>query len=329
MIVSLFELSSACKYGVMALLMTLAAALTIYYHYVLGTGTVFTHFYYLPIVLACIWWKRRGIAVAGMLALILVISHLLFRFDDSFTNDGLRIVMFFMVGTASVLLSEDIAHARQRAIDHWLLYKTIFQNTGTAIAIVEGKGRLAMVNNRFELLSGMSAVKLEKIKNLLDFIPASHHQKVMQYYHSVKNDAGSVRSHLELPFAPMVGEKKVVQITFSLIPGSQQVVATLSDLTDLKNAMEEQKRIKSELADTLAKVLSGYLPICSRCKKIRETSGRWKEVESYIHHRTNADFTHTLCPDCAQHLYPELLEYMDEAEKQRLFSGDAGHEELP
>jgi len=51
------------------------------------------------------------------------------------------------------------------------------------------------------------------------------------------------------------------------------------------------------------KKLKGLLPICSKCKNIRDDDGYWKEIESYISTRTNAEFTHGICPKCAKELY--------------------------
>jgi hypothetical protein len=64
-------------------------------------------------------------------------------------------------------------------------------------------------------------------------------------------------------------------------------------------------RRNSELAGALAEVrtLSGLLPICANCKKIRDDEGYWRGVEEYIAHRTRAQFTHSICPSCAEKLY--------------------------
>lgn len=58
--------------------------------------------------------------------------------------------------------------------------------------------------------------------------------------------------------------------------------------------------------EALQKTLEGILPICSGCKKIRDDEGQWKPVETYIQSRTNAEFTHGICPDCMDRLYPGL-----------------------
>lgn len=74
--------------------------------------------------------------------------------------------------------------------------------------------------------------------------------------------------------------------------------------------LSESKRAKtiSELEKALEEVnsLSGLLPICASCKKIRDDKGYWNQIESYISEHSEADFSHGLCPDCAIKLYPEF-----------------------
>ncbi len=71
---------------------------------------------------------------------------------------------------------------------------------------------------------------------------------------------------------------------------------------------EERKDLITRLEKTLAevKLLSGLLPICSSCKKIRDDDGYWKQIETYISTHSEAQFSHSLCPQCLHHLYPEL-----------------------
>ena len=66
---------------------------------------------------------------------------------------------------------------------------------------------------------------------------------------------------------------------------------------------EERERLIAEV-----KTLSGLLPICASCKKIRTDEGYWESIEVYIRDHSDADFTHSICPDCAKKLYGELLE---------------------
>jgi len=77
---------------------------------------------------------------------------------------------------------------------------------------------------------------------------------------------------------------------------------------NLYNLTLELKEVNKNLTSALenVKVLKGLLPICARCKKIRDDKGYWNQIEEYISIHTDADFTHSLCPDCAKELYPEL-----------------------
>ncbi len=82
-----------------------------------------------------------------------------------------------------------------------------------------------------------------------------------------------------------------------------------------KHKMEkEREKLIKELQDALAKVkkLSGFLPICSSCKKIRDDKDYWNQIESYIHKYSEAEISHSICPECAKKLYPDLEIYDDE-----------------
>jgi PAS domain-containing protein len=86
------------------------------------------------------------------------------------------------------------------------------------------------------------------------------------------------------------------------------VVVVSLDITAQKKAEQEKERLILELKRALGEVkkLSGLLPICASCKKIRNDQGYWEQIESYISSRTEVDFSHGICPDCKRKLYPEL-----------------------
>jgi AmiR/NasT family two-component response regulator len=74
--------------------------------------------------------------------------------------------------------------------------------------------------------------------------------------------------------------------------------------------MIELRRLNKELEQALNKVktLSGMLPICASCKKIRDDKGYWQQIESYIREHSEAEFSHGICPECARKLYPEYYD---------------------
>ena len=83
----------------------------------------------------------------------------------------------------------------------------------------------------------------------------------------------------------------------------------------LRQEIEERKRTEAEKEQLIVqlqkamqdvKVLSGFLPICASCKKIRDDTGYWRQIEEYISEHSNAIFSHGLCPECSRKLYPEF-----------------------
>lgn len=77
----------------------------------------------------------------------------------------------------------------------------------------------------------------------------------------------------------------------------------------LQIEIEERKRTEESLRDAMTRIktLSGLLPICASCKKIRDDNGTWVPIELYIKNNSDADFTHGVCPECAVRLYPEVF----------------------
>jgi len=72
---------------------------------------------------------------------------------------------------------------------------------------------------------------------------------------------------------------------------------------------DAQESIIRKLEEALQEVkkLSGMLPICSTCMKIRDDQGYWQSIEKYIRDHSEAEFTHGICPECAEKLYPGML----------------------
>jgi len=132
---------------------------------------------------------------------------------------------------------------------------------------------------------------------LLAFLKATKHLKE-------KNEAvlALSQAHEEL-------ENRVKARTSEL---SQANEALSLEIATRRAAEEEKERLIKELTEALAQVktLSGLLPICSSCRQIRDAEGKWSRVEEYIQARTDAEFTHGICPQCAKRLYPDLYDQL-------------------
>ncbi len=105
---------------------------------------------------------------------------------------------------------------------------------------------------------------------------------------------------------------------------NRPVLAILRQVAEIENKLslaqqeiEARKKAEAErdvLIDKLQKALSevktlrGFLPMCANCKKIRDDKGYWNRLEAYIQSHSEAQFSHSICPDCAQQLYPEFMD---------------------
>jgi hypothetical protein len=94
----------------------------------------------------------------------------------------------------------------------------------------------------------------------------------------------------------------------SEIAERQQIEADLKKARDFLEERVSERTAELQQAIDSVKVLRGLLPICSSCKKIRDDQGYWTQLETYIHQHSEADFTHSLCPDCAERLFQGYVE---------------------
>ena len=86
------------------------------------------------------------------------------------------------------------------------------------------------------------------------------------------------------------------------------IIEYFQDITELKRMEITKSYLILVLEESLkeANLLSGFIPICASCKKIRNDEGFWDQIEQYISEHSQAKFTHSICPNCAKKLYPEL-----------------------
>lgn len=86
------------------------------------------------------------------------------------------------------------------------------------------------------------------------------------------------------------------------------MAAVIMDVTDRRMAEKEREKLIAELRKALAEVktLSGLLPICAWCKKVRDDRGYWELIESYFATHSDLQFTHGICPECIEKYHPQV-----------------------
>jgi PAS domain S-box-containing protein len=208
-------------------------------------------------------------------------------------------------------------------------YRTIFENTGTITAIVDESRDIIMANGEFARFFGVDPESLEKTVKIDELVYEEDLEKVRNYHRLRRIDPGSVPNSYELRMIDRSGHIRATYITVAIIPGTDSSVLSLSDLTELKEkeaALEKQRDILdstnrvlehkiAELSEAATHIrkLEGLVPICSSCKKIMRTGTdpkkeeSWVNIEKYISEKTEASFTHGLCPECISRLYGNYL----------------------
>ena len=163
-------------------------------------------------------------------------------------------------------------------------------------------------NSGAEALYGYSAAEMVG-REVSILVPSDRMNDRTELYERVKR--GERVERFETVRVRKNGTPVEVSLTISpLKDASGKVVGASTVALDISKRKKEEAewlRLIRELTEALAhvKTLSGLLPICASCKKIRDDQGYWQQVETYISAHSDADFTHGICPDCVKRLYPE------------------------
>jgi len=108
------------------------------------------------------------------------------------------------------------------------------------------------------------------------------------------------------------GRSFIVEVSASNVTSSSGELAgrmaSFIDITKRKEVEADREKLIGKLQAALKKIktLRGIIPICAACKKIRDDKGYWNQIESYIKDHSDADFSHGICPECAERLYPDI-----------------------
>jgi PAS domain S-box-containing protein len=189
-------------------------------------------------------------------------------------------------------------------------HRSYFHDSHAVQLIVEPEsGRILDANPAACHFYGYSLDEMQE-KNITD-INASPPEEVFEEMARAKSEQ---RSHFLFRHRLANGELCPVEVySGPAFSGTRPILFSIvHDISKRKQAEEERERLIVELRDALSRIktLSGLLPICSACKKIRNDQGYWEHLEGYIRQHSNADFTHGICPDCLQKLYPDLVDEM-------------------
>ncbi|MBN2332541.1 MAG: PAS domain S-box protein [Deltaproteobacteria bacterium] len=204
--------------------------------------------------------------------------------------------------------------------------EAIFANSQVGIILLKGERVLARGNRRLAQIFGYDSVDemIGMSSRQLHLSQQNFEEFGARFYDQM---VAGEQLHVEYQLKKKNGEPVWCLLSGKALDPSPNpdlaagVLWVIGDITASKQAADERERLIGELEQSLreVKTLSGLLPICASCKKIRDDQGYWNRIESYLEQRTQAEFTHGICPECTKKLYPELYDSDDDAE-----NGDHG-----
>ena len=189
-------------------------------------------------------------------------------------------------------------------------YTQFFKTSRDCVFITSKDGRLIDLNDAAVELFGYSS-REELLQKKIPYVYASQEEK--EKHARVIAECGYVK---EYPIDLCGGDGSIRHVLITAVArydahgrtiGFQ---GTIRDITEKKQVEKEREKLILELQETISQVktLSGLLPICASCKKIRNDEGYWNQMEAYLKDHSDVEFSHSICPECAEKLYPEIME---------------------
>lgn len=194
-------------------------------------------------------------------------------------------------------------------------YRLLVENQGEGIAMADPDDSFTFANRAAEEIFGVGPSGLIG-KNISEFVTPEQLATIQEQ--TALRRRGH-KSTYEIAITRPDGQERTLLLTAAPQTDREgRFVGTFGifrDVTERKHAEEERERLIGELQEALSQVktLRGLLPICANCKKVRDDGGYWHMVETYVRDHSDAEFTHTLCPECMAKLYPQ---YADSEEQE-------------
>lgn len=260
-------------------------------------------------------WILVSVAIIGMgvrrgMTLVRILSgEIPHSLDMPHEIVGLFTSLFMFTGILFIAPIFESIREREAALQRSeARYRNIVDTAQEGIWSINTEGKTAFVNRRMAEMLGYTQEEMLG-RPIVEFLPGKESSVVSDI---LERRRRGVREQYDLRLhrkdgsefwgivsgAPVHDEKGNFAGAFAMI----------TDFTKRKKLEAEREVMVESLKEALAnvKTLRGLLPICASCKKIRDDKGYWNQIEGYISTRTEAEFSHSICPDCRKKLYPEF-----------------------
>ncbi|MDN7023624.1 PAS domain S-box protein [Methanoculleus sp. FWC-SCC1] len=248
---------------IIGVLLGVSAFLTYYFHVVLSLGVVFSHFFYIPIILAAVWWGRKGIIVALFLGGLVVASHVLLRTDPGTFNDYGRAVMLVVVAFVIAWLSERLKRQQKDTEKERDRAQGYLDVAAVLLVVINADQTIGLVNRRGCELLGYREDELIG-KDWFDVaVPERHREKARQAFAQLIAGKGAVPDTDEYVIVTRSGDERTLLWKRAVLrDGDGRIVGTLGsgkDITDRIQAEEALRNSETQLRTIIENLNEGLV----------------------------------------------------------------------
>lgn len=183
--------------------------------------------------------------------------------------------------------------------------RNLVEECRDGIVVLDDKCKVFEANKKFADMLGYSMEETEQLY-VWDWDAELTKEQILELAQQVDDEG----HHFETRHRCKDGSIIDVELSNNGIVyrGLKLIFCICRDVTKRNQATQEREKLVTELQDALAeiKTLQGILPLCLYCKKIRDDKGYWEKVDVYITKHSQADISHSICPQCLKEHYPDL-----------------------
>ena len=204
---------------------------------------------------------------------------------------------------------KQLVHDRLKMEEKMRWLSLCIESAGEAIVITDIHGNILFTNQAFTKLTGYTVEEALGQNSRILKTERHHGEFYKQMWDTILSGKiweGELTNKCKdgtfyeayLTIAPVLNKDNKIE----------KFVAIQSDITERLKMEKSREKLIINLQKALDKIktLSGFLPICASCKKIRDDKGYWNQIENYISEHSCAEFTHSICPECVERLYPDF-----------------------
>ena len=196
-------------------------------------------------------------------------------------------------------------------------YRTIFENTGTAMVIIENGMAINLVNGEFEKMTGFLKGEIENKKNLLDFVVKDHLNKIKKHHNFHEFKEKNTFNNYEMQLKTKNGDLKDLFATFGFIPETKQALISFIDVTDRKKAQEDLKR-HAALLDISYEAIFSW--------SFEEGILSWNQGAERLYGYTKEEAIGKISHELLKTKHPqELNDFLEKLDKYDMWTGELIH----